>query len=123
MIEAFRRRELFPWSPYGKRRETFVALHTLLEVRRGLRRGNSQQARVRFLKEFGKHARLLPFERQAAVFAGEMAAVLDELGEPIPVSDLCIASSSLIWGDGEIVTHDLRHFAKLRRFGLRVRMA
>jgi predicted nucleic acid-binding protein len=52
-----------------------------------------------------------------------MAAVLDELGQPIPVSDLCIASSSLIWGDGEVVTHDLSHFAKLRRFGLRVRMA
>jgi predicted nucleic acid-binding protein len=100
-----------------------VALHTLLEVRRGLRRGDPQQARIRFLKDVGLHARILPFERQAAVLAGEMAAVLDELGQPIPVSDLCIASSSLIWGDGEIVTHDLRHFAKLRRFGLRVRMA
>ena len=123
VIEGIRRGEPFPWSSDKKRRETYVALHTLMEVRRGLRGGGSQQARIRFLKEVGIHARVLPFERQAALFAGEMAAVLDETGQRIPVSDLCIASSSLIWGDGEVVTHDFGHFAKLRRFGLRVRMA
>lgn len=73
---------------------------------------------MKFLEEMHRYFRILPFDRRSALLAGAMASVLDSEGERIPEGDILIAASSIVWGDGVIVTADSAHFRRLRRFGL-----
>ena len=64
--------------------------------------------------------RMLPFDREAALLAARMDEALRERGEEVPVVDLFIAASAVVWGDSAVITANERHFRRLHEFGLTV---
>jgi predicted nucleic acid-binding protein len=101
-------------------REVSVSPHILFELYKGLMNAPSRDREVRWIERLGEDFGILPFERRAARMAAQMFETLKREGLSVPNEDLFIASSALVWGDGELVTRDVRHFRKLARFGLRV---
>jgi predicted nucleic acid-binding protein len=106
-----------------ERRDLFVEPHVDFELYRGVRGAPDPRAALRWINRIGERFRILPFEREAAQLAAQMDQALRRDGLQIPNIDLFIAASSLVWGDGEVVTRDTAHFRCLRRFGLRLREA
>lgn len=80
-------------------------------------------AESRLIARLGEKFRLLPFDREAALFAARMADSLEADGLEIPELDLFIAASAVVWGDGVVVTRDTAHFRRLRHFGVKVHEA
>jgi len=97
----------------------FVTPHVFYELYRGVRRAPDPRAEHRLIARIGEKFRLLPFDRDAAQLAARMGDSLEDQGLDIPELDLFIASSAVVWGDGIVLTRDLRHFLRLRAFGVR----
>jgi predicted nucleic acid-binding protein len=52
-----------------------------------------------------------------------MADAFEQEGSPVPDLDLFIAASAGVWGDGIVLTRDIAHFGRLRRFGVQALLA
>jgi len=102
------------------RQDLFFTPHVLYELSRGVRQAHDPASQARRIARLGERFRILPFEREAAVLSSRMAETLADRGEEIPLLDVFIAASALVWGDGVVVTRDLEHFRRLGPFGIRV---
>lgn len=103
-----------------QRRDLFVEPHIFFELYRGVRLAPNPKARLHWIDRIGERFRLLPFDRDAARMAARMADALQVQGLSIPHVDVFIAASSLVWGDGVVVTRDAGHFRRLSQFGIDV---
>lgn len=104
----------------AKRVPLYVTPHIFFELFRGVRRAPDPEGELRRISRVGERFRSLPFDREAAFLAARMADYLEEQGERIPETDLYIAASAILWGDGLIVTRDVARFRRFAPFGLRV---
>jgi predicted nucleic acid-binding protein len=88
---------------FASDRDLRLTPHILFEVYRGILRAGrrpEEEGLDRLRETFGT----LPYERHAAREVARIAEVLRRDGNEIPLGDLCIAASTIVWGDGEIVT-------------------
>jgi len=100
-----------------ERRALFLTPHVLYELYRGVSRTEGEGARVERLRQV---LGTLPFEHHAAREAARIADSLRGEGIDLPLADLLIGASTIVWGDCQIITRDVRHFMPLEGFGLRV---
>ena len=61
----------------------------------------------------------LPFDREAALLSAKIEADLEKVGETVQRADTMIAAVTVRAG-AKLHTYNLRHFERMRRFGLRL---
>lgn len=61
----------------------------------------------------------LPFDREAALLSAKIEAGLEKASEPVRQADTMIAAVTVRAG-ARLHTYNLRHFERMKRFGLRL---
>ena len=78
-----------------------------------------REKNIMAVKELAKRIEVLELTEGDAELAGKIAAELDRSGEGLDFGDILIAAISINRG-AKLYTGNLRHFKRLKKFGLRV---
>jgi predicted nucleic acid-binding protein len=98
----------------------FIAPHTLFELYRGAFSRSAPSEELERVESFRAGLVVLPFDERVSREAALIFEDLRSAGTPIPERDIFIGASSIVWGDGKILTNDEGHFGLLEPFGLSV---
>ena len=68
---------------------------------------------------FFEHIDVLDFNKRSALLSGEILATLEKKGEVVDFRDVMIASVCIA-NDIELLTNNIKHFERLKKFGLKL---
>jgi tRNA(fMet)-specific endonuclease VapC len=92
--------------------EVSISSITLAELEYGVKKSQAQQKNKQALEEFILPLVVIPFDKVAASYYGDLRASLERQGTPIGPLDLMIAAHALSLKT-TLVTHNVREFARV----------
>jgi tRNA(fMet)-specific endonuclease VapC len=92
--------------------EVGISSITLAELEYGVQKSQAQQKNKPALEEFLLPLVVIPFDKVAASYYGDLRASLERQGTPIGPLDLMIAAHALSLKT-TLVTHNVREFARV----------
>ncbi len=93
-----------------------ISAITVMEIVQGLRKVGASPRRIQAFRDAIALEEILPFDRDAADLAGQIAGDLDRAGRPIGRCDPMIAALAIAHGLG-LVTGNMSHYQRLPPLG------
>ncbi len=97
--------------------EVAISSVTLAELEYGVKKSQAKEKNQQALEEFISPLVILPFDKQAASYYGDLRASLERMGTPIGSLDFMIAAHALSLGI-TLVTNNTKEF--IRVTGLKI---
>ncbi|MFC6718007.1 PIN domain-containing protein [Natrialbaceae archaeon GCM10025810] len=89
-----------------------VSSVTMMELWEGIHYADSSERERAVVRNALRDLREVPFDRDCAMAAGEIAAPLQQRGSPIETADVMIAATALAH-DVPVVTNNVDHFERI----------
>jgi len=99
-----------------------ISVITVMEVVQGLQHVGASSRRIQSLRSALGSEEILPFEKDAADLAGQIAGDLGRFGRPIGRCDPMIAAIALT-NRIELVTGNTSHYQRLQQLGYQLTLA
>lgn len=93
--------------------QIFISVVTYAELCYGVAKSSSSRINSAVIEAFISNLTVLPWDKNAAMFYGDIRAYLDSKGKPIGAYDMMIAAHALSEGM-VLVTNNTKHFKQVR---------